>query len=148
MKTGWFSVLLPLFAVDVVGAQCCIGLGPTLLSNTASSCVNSTSVQVIPAEWTLAPSCASQGVGYSCLAFKCTVSATGASVTVYGQGCTTPAILSIDCQEVSAQLALKYGSEATISCSPISTSDSSTKRPSLLVVSVLVAGNALLMTML
>ena len=153
MKTGWFSVLLPLFALDAVGAQCCIGLGPTLPSNTASSCVNSTSVQAIPAEWSFLPasgatSCASQGVGYSCLAFKCSISATGMSMTLYGQGCTTPAILSIDCQEADTELPLKLGYQSTVSCSPISTSDCSTKHPGLIVVLLLVAGNALSMTML
>ena len=152
MKTVWFSVLLSLFAIDDVGAQCCIGTGSALPSN-AASCVNSTSVQVIPEEWTLLPasgatSCASQGPGYSCLTFKCSVSAMGASITIYGQECTTLAILTSQIQEAQTTLAQSFGNAGTVSCSSFSISVSSTKHPILIVFLVLVAGNALLLTII
>ena len=148
MKSVFVSFLLLLGAIDFVNAQCCSGSGPSIPANTASACVSSTS-GAFPATWTLLPatgagSCASVGSGYTCLAYKCTASASGASITMYGQECATPSIMTAAAQ--AAQSAMS-GSGMTYTCGTVS-NDSSSSNPRFIVLSLLATVNVLFLTLL
>ncbi len=143
-----FLLLLLLGAIDVVEAQCCVGVGPTLPANNASTCVNSTtgsSSATVPASWTLLPatSCASAGSGngVSCMAVKCTVSSMGISYTYYVQQCATPSMMAASAQAGQSSAA---SSGLSLTCT-IMSSDSPTAHPRILVLLLLSAVSVVLM---
>ncbi len=75
-------VLLSLFSVASVNAQCCTGSGTGAApGNTASACT----ATAAGGSWSLL-TCAS---GTSCLGYKCTMTMAGVTATAYSQLCTT-----------------------------------------------------------
>lgn len=93
MLTRLILLLLP---IACIAGQCCTGSGPSLPSNTATSCVSSTS-GAIPAAWTLLPATGSTSCSASsssCMAYKCTATAQGLTMTQYSQICSTPALMA------------------------------------------------------
>lgn len=103
-------LFLFLFAIPSALADCCSGSGPSLPSNTAASCVSSSS-GAMAAAWTLVPSCAT---GTGCIAYKCTLSSAGVSMVQYGQQCSTPTLMDA---AVKATQAALVSSGMTGSCS-------------------------------